>query len=321
MKAKLFKLKFTSPFHLNPARDSLEKTETAIQSDMLVSALAVCHAKLYGEFCEAFFTEKLRVSSLFPFYKDTLFFPVPLFDFWQENIPQKKYKKLNKIKYLDVSSWQRVVSGERLKENEVHPMGIFGLETEKSEISDFFREEEVQRLGKDPFYFSQVRLNEEGGLFFLFDVNPEIEQKFKASLRLLGDEGIGSDKTVGKGLFEIKEEGNFELPDIDSSYMMSLSFFIPSEHDKIDFNKSFYLLQHKRGWYITHKVLSLKKKGIFGFSEGSVFRINKKPTGKKVILLRKKEMEFKTDSPFDILRSGFIYGIPVNPPVSEVGNG
>jgi CRISPR-associated protein Csm4 len=333
MKKKVVKLKFTSPFHLNPPRDSLEKTETVIQSDMLVSALAVSHTKLYGTFCQEFFSGELRVSSLFPFYKDTLYLPVPLFDFWSGKIDRKIRKKLAKIKYLEVSLWEKVIAGERLKADEVHPVGMFGVCAEKTgEISELFQEEEVQRLGKDPFYFSQVRLKEEGGLFFFYDVTPGIEQQFKACLRLLGDEGLGSDKTVGKGLFEIKEETEHEFPHPDNpaSHLMSLSFFIPSKEDfdAIDFNDSYYFLQHKRGWYITYKMLSLKKKGIFGFSEGSVFKTKNGhiPTGKEVILLEKEAMkeilerkgiELDKDSTFDVLRSGFWFGIPTRVPTGN----
>ncbi len=341
MKTKLVKLKFTSPFHLNPARDSLEKTETVIKSDMLVSALAVSHTKLYGTFCREFFSGELRVSSLFPFYKDTLYLPVPLFDYWSGKIDRKTRKKLAKIKYLEAGLWEKVITGKRLEADEVHPMGMFGVKAGKAgEIPGLFQEEEVQRLGKDPFYFSQVRLKEKGGLFFFYEAAPGIEQQFKACLRLLGDEGLGSDKTVGKGLFEIKEETGYEFPHPDNpaSHLVSLSFFIPSEEDfkAIDFSDSYYLLQHKRGWYITYKMLSLKKKGIFGFSEGSVFKTKNGhiPTGKQVKLLekdamedilKKKGIELDKDPAFDVLRSGFWYGIPIRVPggnsYSEVDNG
>ena len=111
---------------------------------------------------------------------------------------------------------------------------------------------------------------------------------------------------------------------------MSLSFFIPSEADSktIDFNDSYYLLQHKRGWYITYKMLSLKKKGIFGFSEGSVFKTKNDhvPTGKQVTLLKKEAMKeilkgkgikLDKDPTFDVLRSGFLFGIPIKVPTGN----
>lgn len=338
MKARVIKLKSISPFHLNPPRDSLAKTETVIQSDMLVSALAVCHTKLYGEFPRSFFSPKLTVSSLFPYYKDSLFFPAPLFDFREKETAGKRNKRLGKLKYLEASLWQKVIAGERLSEAEVFPSGSFGVDSEEKarEISQFFREEELQRLwvGRDPFHFSQVRLDQKGGLFFLCRVDPEIEPGFTASLRLLADEGLGSDRTVGKGLFEILEEDpGFRLPPVgaSSSYMMSLSFFIPSEEDAtaIAFDESYYLLQHKRGWYNTHRLLTLKKKGIFGFAEGSVFKSGRVLTGKEVTLMTKDEMGriFPGADTFDILRSGFLFGFPVTVPapvpsgVSEVENG
>ncbi len=336
MNARMIKLKFKSPYHLSPSGASLEKTGTSISSDMLVSALAVCHTKLYGTFSEDFFSPKLRVSSLFPYYKETLFFPAPLFDYIDKSLPRTEYKKMAKLKYLEYSLWSRVIQGQRLTRDALYPLGMFGVSSEKKDhIPPFLFEEEIQRLGADPFYFSQVRLADDAGLFFLFDADPSIEPQLKACLRLLADEGIGADRTVGKGLFEFSPESQINLPGVDSSHtahILSLSFFIPSEEDfqNIDFADSFYHLEHKRGWYITHKVMNLKKKGIFGFSEGSVFSIRDTRgahgaqytlTGKKVTLLSKEEMASQTKSPFEILRHGFLYGIPVTIPTPEVMDG
>ncbi len=317
MNARIVKLKFTAPFHLNPAGDTQEKTETAVSSDMLISALAACHTKLYGNFCTDFFSGKMLVSSLFPFYKDTLFFPAPLFQFKHGKTLPSQYKKISKLKYLDFSLWSKVIQGETLDTGDVHSLGIFGISPSKqTEIPPFFLVEDVQRLGKDPFYFSQVRLHPDAGMFFLFQVDAEIEPRFKACLRLLGDEGIGGDRTVGKGLFEIIRETDIHIPDVDTPHIMNLSFFIPSPDDvqNMDLNRSFYRLQHKRGWYITHKFLNLKKKGIFGFSEGSVFFTRGALTGKIAVLLKKEEIKSPTLSPFDVLRSGLLFGIPVKCP-------
>jgi CRISPR-associated protein Csm4 len=160
-------------------------------------------------------------------------------------------------------------------------------------------------------------------LFFLYEVDPGIEPQFKAALRLLADEGLGSDRTVGKGLFQIlaDELGKpFPLTGAAASpgHWMTLSFFIPSEADvkSIDFRGSYYRLQHKRGWYNTYQWLSLKKKEIFGFSAGSVFKTGRTPTGTEVILLGKNEIPggLKKAPAFDVLRSGFCYGIPVKVP-------
>jgi CRISPR-associated protein Csm4 len=335
MKARVIKLRFLSPFHLNPPRDNLAQTETVIQSDMLVSALAVCHTKLYGEFPRSFFSPKLTVSSLFPYYQKSLFFPVPLFDFRERKTAGKRDKRFGKLKYLEEPLWRKVIAGERLKETEIIPSGSFGLDSEenKEAISQFFQEEDLQRLrvGGDPFHFSQIRLDKKGGLFFLCRVDPEIEPRFDASLRLLADEGIGSDRTVGKGFFKIEDENApFQFPAVDkpTSHVMSLSFFIPSQEDAaaIRFDDSYYLLQHKRGWYNTHGVLTLKKGGIFGFAEGSVFKCGRMLTGKEVTLVTKDEMGriYPGIDAFDILRSGFLFGLPIRIPTAgsgkEVGN-
>jgi len=327
MNARLVKLTFTSPFHLSPPGESLERTETAISSDMLISALAVCHTKLYGTFCEEFFSEKLLVSSLFPFYKDILFFPAPLFDYQSKNAPPSDLKKLRKIKYLDFSLWSKLIRGEPLDPTDVETIGMFGVpriqKENENKIETFLHEEDLQRLGKDPFYFSQIRMNPEAGMFFVFQVDPFIESQFKACLRLLADEGIGGDRTVGKGMFTISGESTITIPHVQSSHIMNLSFFIPSQDDikHIDLNNSFYRLHQKRGWYITHRFLNLKKRGIFGFSEGSVFSTTSPSlplTGKTAVLLKKEEIPSPASPPFDIFRHGFFFGVPVKIP--EVSN-
>lgn len=314
MKRRLVKLKFTAPYHLNTAGEGLEKTGTAISSDMLISALAICYSRLYGSFSPDFFSGKIRVSSLFPFYKDKLFFPAPLCDFWEQTIPRLHWKKFKKLEFLEFNLWSTVIQGKKLNAENVHLSGKFGTSPgDQSNIPDFLFEDEVQRLGQDPFYYAQVRLADDAGMFFLFEVDPTLEAGFKASLRLLGDEGIGGDRTVGKGLFYIMEEIDIDIPDTDSRQMMNLSFFIPSLDDvsNIDFQHSYYQLHEKRGWYITDRFLNLKKRGIYGFAEGSIFMTNRELTGKTVTLLNKEEI-FTTGAPaFDVLRHGYIFGIRV----------
>jgi len=288
----LVQLKFETPF----SSAGLDKTEGLIQSDMLISALAVCHLRLWGVFNPAFFSEGCRVSSLFPYYENRLFFPVPLYPVRRQGSTSNK--SLQQVQYLEESLWRQVIAGEGLTNQDLTAAGNCCLSRESFPVS--------QTLPK-------------GGLFFLADIDPMLLDNFMACLRLLGDEGIGGDSTVGKGLFKIEKISLIELPDFHSDYFMSLSFFIPSATDcnAVTFGKSFYRLQRKKGWFNTYRLMTVKKKSVRGFAEGSVFFSNKKLNGKSVTL--KSAADSAGKLPFDILRNGHCLAVPVNLPVMGDG--
>jgi CRISPR-associated protein Csm4 len=84
------------------------------------------------------------------------------------------------------------------------------------------------------------------GLFFIADVKDELIQKFEAILNFLGDEGLGADKTIGKGLFEAEEIPDFNLnfneTENKSNFYYSLSLYSPTkeEFEKIAPDESYY---------------------------------------------------------------------------------
>lgn len=63
------------------------------------------------------------------------------------------------------------------------------------------------------YHFGETVYSKDSGLYFLIDFKTnDFKKEIKSALYLLGDEGIGGDRTYGKGLFKIKfEKINFDL--------------------------------------------------------------------------------------------------------------
>ncbi len=321
MKFKIFKLKFKSPFHFNPGKDSLDKTDKLIQSDTLISALSIAHKKLYGFFPDDFFEpSKVLISSLFPYYKDKLFFPSPIFPFFKMNKDNdRERKKFKKVRFVEKSLWEKIIYGRKIERDISLIYGeLYGVENKDASSNSFFIIEDIQRLGDDPFFFSQVRIVDNGGLFFIAKLTDDenLLKRFEASLNFLGDEGIGGDRTVGKGLFAVESVSDIEInhPE-ESDYWITLSFYIPEEKEfsSIEIEKSYYILKHKTGWFTAYKYFNLRKRSIYGFSEGSVFYSQKSPKGKVVELLKKEEVVFGNGekNEFSVWRSGLFLGFPI----------
>lgn len=100
---------------------------------------------------------------------------------------------------------------------------------------------------------------------------PAYKKPFTQVLRLLGDEGLGLDRTSGKGLFEIENASDGTLPGPPAAQrFLTLSLYAP-EAEEIDHG----LLQHsgyelvQRSGYVSG--LSYRRQSLTMFAEGSVF--------------------------------------------------
>jgi CRISPR type III-A-associated RAMP protein Csm4 len=179
-------------------------------------------------------------------------------------------------------------------------------------VSDFFIEREISRNvidrisgATDIFYFSEIVFMENSGLFFLADFKDHsIEKKFTAVLRFLGDEGIGSDRRSGKGLFKVEIDNDFTLNQPgNGNAVLNLSLYHPSP-DEIK-NKllqdSAYDIVKRTGWVTAPGFGNLRKSSFNMFLEGSVFsNLGKEDYGDITVILEKQEKLI----PFNVYRCG-----------------
>ncbi|NMG09349.1 type III-A CRISPR-associated RAMP protein Csm4 [Brasilonema sp. UFV-L1] len=241
----------------------------------------------------------------------------------------KTYKKLN---YLPLEVWQRWYQGEGFIDTDAEELiaetkgksqghlcqaGTFDYK--KAFEIDQFPKIAVDRITRATnFYqtgFVQFQWEQNGndiqslsGLYFLLQFSPEGEKladNLKAALYLLGEEGLGGERSSGAGRFQVEW---LELPEnwhnlvkfSAGTYHSLISlFWEPSLSD--DFlNNASYEIQERGGWIAENQV---RRKMVRMFSEGSVFLTP--PQGKLVDVTPK---DFKKHC---IYRSGISLSLPI----------
>lgn len=321
MNLTALKFHFTTPLHIGTVRADYDKSEKNIHSDTLYSAIiwAWSVLGLEEEIPKLVEEEKFTISSLFPYYQGEkndgnpiYFFPKPTGRLTKSEY--EVHKKVKSIRYLDSSAFEDCLNdvdfGFSTKDNDGKNIlvattknGDYILRNgmlSKSDLgTDNFMESKVYprvyvpRYGEEGdtqiYYIERLFFREQSGLFCLahFD-NDDIKNKVFAALRFLQDEGLGTDKHVGNGLFEFSYESfeDFKTPN-PSEYSVSLSLFCPDSkvqlQGMLDDKAAFDTI--KRGGWITEEgYLTYRKKSIYMFTEGSIFKSDNTTKGKTVDL-------------------------------------
>lgn len=202
-------------------------------------------------------------------------------------------KVIKKIRFFSKTNFVALLNGNlnRLEGNYIRHSKYYS----ETGISSPFKSETVQRVtvsrtyeeDAGTFYTERLFFADNCGLFFLIEFeNDDFKQHITAALRLLGDNGVGSDKSVGNGQFEF---GGFEPFDFQfdehANKQVSLSLFSPNANevqDKDFLEKSAYSLV-KRGGYLANPEnfdkTTLRKRSVVMFTEGSVFPSSKNLKG------------------------------------------
>lgn len=325
---KAYKLKFHSSFHIDAGTSVDGPSETYIHSDTLFSALVSAAKKFYGNKISEKFLQpgSIILSSAFPYYKNEFFLPKPL-HFFPENLKDyEMIKVFKKAKFISKEILEKIISGENIEEKYYSKDYILNgcwrtnVNIKNSDEEDkIFNIQEMPHIVMDRvsnqtqiFYKSEVYFNKNAGLFFIANIKDDLLHTFETVLRFLGDEGIGADRTVGKGLFEIEEIQNFSLTTgIESEFFYLLSLYSPTkeEFEKIVPHKSYYDFTIRGGWVSNN---TLNRKNLRMFVEGSVLKLTnkQKPIGCLHKVLEKKNYE--NDLFYDIYRSGQAIFLPVS---------
>jgi len=252
--------------------------------------------------------------------KAIYFFPKPIATL--SNTVSRNQKKAKAIQYLDKAAFVETLEGEPFlydieleKEENGSIKSILTAET--SNVGNFklrgsflsndeklpkaaFMEAKVYprvyvpRYGQEGdteiYYIERLFFKERSGLYCLaeFD-NEKIKQDVIAALRFLGDEGLGTDKHVGNGLFELNHEPftDFDDLDIQSNHAFSLSLFCPESQAQLNSilsDNSTFDMMKRGGWITDEGYLGFRKKSVYMFTEGSIFETDAKAKGKTVDL-------------------------------------
>jgi CRISPR type III-A-associated RAMP protein Csm4 len=282
------KLHLKSPLHISRGRSDYDKSLRVLHSDTIAAALYVA-AKCAGyadqEILKTF--DSIRLSSAYPFASDNFFFPRPMarIDIKIADLPLEKYgKKIKGIKYMEQSIFERVLHGEQLTLNDSSLIDQKGYLAEK-DMGVVFEANVVQRVAvapdnyedARPFYTERLFFNQDSGLYVLAEWTGSFGRElFRNAFRLLGDQGIGTDRSVGNGFFEPEfQELSLRVPQNPTNFC-NLGLYLPEagELSDDDFSKSNWSLI-KRGGFMSgaedFNHTSMRKRSIFMFEEGSIF--------------------------------------------------
>ena len=297
----LVRLQPLAPFHLGRRGIGLEETETFVHSDTLFSALCNVWVRCFGRddlenrflpSVEASESGSLfQISSAFPYAYNVLFFPKPLSPLPVQNVDQKKLKH---CRFISEQIFKDLIHGRKIapaSQDRIFWLSKAEQDTKKDKFkSDQFhiwQETEVPRVSLDRvtqasniFYFSQVTFTEGCGLYFLVNMDASLRSDFKMAIRVLGDTGIGGDRTAGYGQFEPQfSEYTLNVPD-NASQVVTLSLFSPRNRTELSSllgEQSTYELIRRDGWIDSPDGRNYRRRACLMFAEGSV--INRSQNG------------------------------------------
>ncbi|MCF8229528.1 MAG: type III-A CRISPR-associated RAMP protein Csm4 [Bacteroidales bacterium] len=294
MAAKSFdivKLSFTSPLHLSRGKtDYYDRSETVLHSDTIKSVIFIGAKQLYREIINRDFLESFLISSAYFFNRDEYFLPKPLvnFNINIQNIEEgpAKYKRIKRLKYLSKAYFEKVMNDVDIGiENDQFSSNGSLLSIHRNPET-FYSSVLQQRVAKPsgegeqprPYYVDRLFFKKDAGMYFLVETeNNDTKQMIKNGLKLMESEGLGTDRNVGNGQFQMEyiDKGfEVELPEkADASTLLSLYLPKQEEIKESTLNKSSYQLL-KRGGYISNaedlQFVTFRKKSIYMFAEGSV---------------------------------------------------
>jgi len=290
----LYKLRFTSTLHIgnDSGQDNLASAEYTIHSDTLFSALCIealnnGGEKLLQQVYTVFQNGQAVLSDAFPFRRDELFLPKPI---WQQKAhaqtdprERKLYKKLS---LLPLSLFKNYISASETVPFDVHKATAL--------LQDLFFYEQRQCVAitgqeeTQPYFIGGVVFNDDCGLYLIAGcANNEIKQRLDGLLQSLASSGIGGKRNVGFGRFNLDnalalaETANPSLQMLEallkeqnSAAYMTLNTSLPEKDELSGIIPGARFLLCRRGGYVQSNVplnAPLKKKSLFAFAPGSCF--------------------------------------------------
>lgn len=312
----IIKLKNISPIHIGTGNENYDFSSSWLHSDTISSALASIRVSYFGKNDVENFISSFAVSSMFPYIGDCYFLPKPQgrLNITSDAEEYTYRKKLKTINFIEKSLWQDVVSGKEIKIEEEQIQGGYLLpknivkQFEKPLLSQVNQRVAVPRGAGDaePFFFEWTYFREDAGLYCIVECAESMVKEIEELFKQLGEVGLGTDKNVGGGKFDVELLSMSIAQDAPSANRtMLLSLYIPTEEElqELNISESTYAIQ-QRGGYISGSVKDqirhLRKKSVYMFDVGSVFNNTQKLQGKVVDL----QPNYNSEDIHPVYRSG-----------------
>lgn len=328
MKVSVCKLTPKGPCHFGSREQQREGSEVFAHSDTLFSALCHSYRLLYGVdglenmlsiFCDG--NSPFLISSTFPFDDEILYLPVP-----KNQIPCSK--EVKKIRFVSIAHATDLLNGQEIDYNPnnmsehylPHPDGSTPWSIYDSSRVALSRLDDGSHGGL--FQFGEIRFEENAGLYFFYRIKDrEFQAEFKASVRLMCEEGLGGGRSVGRGQFQepiFIDDYEISVPD-EGNASYTLSLYYPDDLEKGDFwQKSYYDFVSRRGYIFSPNGSSLRRKSLNMFAEGSVFPKTGIDQGALVDVTPKAFENSKNGH--KVYRYGLMFSIPCKLEVGKNGS-
>lgn len=319
VKRYVVKLKFTSPLHIGEPGIGVENCIDFIHSDTLFSGIINTWAFVYGrEDLEEIISDlPFRISSAFLYREhngETVYYlpkpcltPPPAIDDDTKEI----LKDMDFIPHEFFIEWISLLRISYNKDKLVSYSELY-----KDSVKTYFlprNELDRTTLASTIYYVGLVNFQEDAGLYFLININEEIWPKFKKVLSLLGERGLGGERSIGCGTFKVKgeEEPFLKEPSSPHAYC-TLSLTNPGDKE-IDNIKEYVVGYHliRRAGFVSSPFFNEvhKKRPCWMFAEGSVF--NEDIEGQLVRVTPDKLKENGSPKYHPIYRYGYSFMIGV----------
>lgn len=317
----IIKLRFLTPLHIGTGKENYDFSSSDLHSDALTAALAAIRVQSGGVGGVEDFLNSFRLSSAFPFVGSRYYLPkiggkIKL----KETDDSNSRKALKGIKYIEHSLWGKLVNGEELNPDSVKMQGML-LECVGENVSSPYVNQVMQRVAvprcsnsdATPFFFDWRYFDESAGLFCLTDAKGEQFEELVRLFARLGEAGIGTDRNVGGGKFEV-ETDKMELPEVKNpNATIVLSLYLPEESEVVNLSlkEAAYNLLLRGGYMAGSSDETLRhlwKKNVYMFDVGSVFP-NVTPLAGKVVDLSPDWEDTQRMHP--VYRSGKPFTLPI----------
>lgn len=328
-----YNLRFSTPVHFGLEGIGQERIDHTIHSDTLWGAIIDKWLLLYDDDPEVLCaSSSFSVSSCFPLINGQRYYPIPLGSFDKvlddvAHLPTGSIpfgiKEVKKIRYVVEPLFFKILSGKSVEISDLNEASVYPfpveiiLEEKKSRC--FSVEYQRPRVAVDQlmggvkegafFYCSDQYFENGSGLFFLASFkNGESKRRFEGALRLLGDFGIGADRTIGKGYFDFisLELKNQQTNSQDMQVLLSLYYPTRQEVDQGILNDpvSAYSLFRRSGHAGSCRVNRYRRADCWMLAEGSV--LPTKPAGAIPCVLKQSDY-----IPHNVYRYGKAFCLPI----------
>jgi CRISPR-associated protein Csm4 len=296
-----YRLELRAPLHLGERGVGLEATRVYAPADTLFGAICSAWRALYGlpalEALLALFQQApeppFLLSSAFPFAGKVRFYPRPRVHITITD----DSKALKRVRFVSAGVLDAMRTGTPLTFSKalcLNGQVAWATEAEKEILIPWASEEsgdvrlwkthvvprvQLDRISSqsDIWHFGETVFAEGTGLWFAVQFHPghtALRTRFEASLRLLGETGLGGERTAGRGLFHVQQPEEFPTDEpATATHFITLAPLCPRSPEELDAllgETASYHLVPRRGWITSPEASTLRFKSFWMLAEGSV---------------------------------------------------